>query len=137
MAAPLPASDLRSRLLDLVPDESRVSTGESILQLHGLDLTYHEPHAPDVVVFPETAQEVGAVLALASRERAPVVPFGAGTSLEGHVIPVHGGISLDLTRMNRIVDVKAGDLDATVQAGVLRSGSLMRLSATRTLRPYA
>ena len=121
MPEPRVASDLRSRLLDLVPDESRVSTGESLLELHGGDLTYHQPHAPDVVVFPETAQEVGAVLALASRERVPVVPFGAGTSLEGHVIPVQGGISLDLTRMNRIVEVNAGDLDATVQAGVLRS----------------
>jgi D-lactate dehydrogenase (cytochrome) len=118
---PLLASDLRSRLLDVVPDEARVASGESILELHGQDLTYHRPHAPDVVVFPETAQEVGAVLALARRERVPVVPFGAGTSLEGHVIPVEGGISLDLTRMNGIVEVNAGDLDATVQAGVLRS----------------
>jgi D-lactate dehydrogenase (cytochrome) len=114
-------SDLRNRLLDLVPDESRVSTGESILELHGRDVSYHEPHAPDVVVLPETPQEVSAVLTRATRERVPVVPFGVGTSLEGHVIPVHGGISLDLTHMNRIVDVNAGDLDATVQAGVLRS----------------
>lgn len=60
-----------------------------------------------MVVFPETAQEVSAVLAFADQERIPVVPFGAGTSLEGHVIPVKGGISLDLTRMNRIVDVHA------------------------------
>jgi D-lactate dehydrogenase (cytochrome) len=117
----LVASNLRSRLLDLVPDESRVASGESILELHGRDLTYHRPHAPDLVVFPETAKEVGAVLALASRERVPVVPFGAGTSLEGHVIPVQGGISLDVTRMNRIIDVNVGDLDATVQPGVLRS----------------
>jgi len=118
---PLVASDLGSRLLDLVPDESRVSTGESVLELHGQDLTYHRPHLPDVVVFPETVQEVGAVLALASAEHIPVVPFGAGTSLEGHVIPVQGGISIDLTRMNRIIEVHAADLDATVQAGVLRS----------------
>jgi D-lactate dehydrogenase (cytochrome) len=121
MPAPLPVSDLRSLLFDLVPDESRVSTGESILELHGRDLTHHEPHAPDVVVFSETPQEVSAVLALATRERVSVVPFGVGTSLEGHVIPVHGGISLDLSRMNRIVDVNPADLDATVQAGVLRS----------------
>src|SRR5512133_2983405 len=121
MPTPLLVSDLRNRLLELVPDESRVSTGESILELHSRDLTYHEPHAPDVVVLPEASEEVSAVLTLATRERVPVVPFGVGTSLEGHVIPVHGGISLDLTRMNRIVDVNAGDLDATVQAGVLRS----------------
>jgi D-lactate dehydrogenase (cytochrome) len=121
VAMPLVASDLRGRLLELVPDESRVSAGDSILELHGRDLTYHRPHAPDLVVFPETVEEVGAVLALASRERVPVVPFGAGTSLEGHVIPVQGGISLDVTRMNRIVDVNVGDLDATVQPGVLRS----------------
>jgi D-lactate dehydrogenase (cytochrome) len=118
---PLVASDLRSRLLELVPDESRVSAGDSVLELHARDLTYHRPHAPDLVVFPETAEEVGAVLALASRERIPVVPFGAGTSLEGHVVPVQGGISLDVTRMNRIVDVHVDDLDAMVQPGVLRS----------------
>lgn len=108
-------------LLQLIPDERRVGDGESLLDQHASDLTYHEPHRPDAVVFPETTEEVAAVLAYANRERVPVVPFGAGTSLEGHVIPLHGGISLDLTRMSRILDLSAGDLTATVQPGVTRS----------------
>src|SRR5437762_1025803 len=75
---------------------------------------------PDIVVYPESTEEVAAVLAYADRERIPVIPFGAGTSLEGHVIPLSGGISLDLSRMNRIVAVRPEDLTATVEAGVTR-----------------
>ena len=115
------AADLRSELLRVVRDERRVSAGESVLDQHAADLSYHPPHRPDVVVFPESAEEVAAVLAYADAARTPVVPFGAGTSLEGHVIPVHGGISLDLTRLDRIVDLRTEDLTATVQAGVTRS----------------
>ncbi|MGH3000920.1 MAG: FAD-binding oxidoreductase, partial [Gaiellaceae bacterium] len=108
-------------LLGLGLDENRVSTVESVLEQHGADLSYHEPHLPDAVVYPESADEVSAVLAYASEAGIPVVPFGAGTSLEGHVIPLRGGISLDLTRMNRVVAVRPADLTATVQAGVTRS----------------
>jgi D-lactate dehydrogenase (cytochrome) len=115
------AADLRAELLRLVPDERRVSDGDSVLDQHAGDLTYHAPHRPDVVVFPESTDEVAAVLEYADAARVPVVPFGAGTSLEGHVIPLHGGISLDLTRMNAIVAVRPDDLTATVRAGVTRS----------------
>jgi D-lactate dehydrogenase (cytochrome) len=115
------AADLRAELLRLVPDERRVSDGDSVLDQHAGDLTYHEPHRPDVVVFPESTDEVTAVLEYADAARVPVVPFGAGTSLEGHVIPLRGGISLDLTRMNAIVAVRPDDLTATVRAGVTRS----------------
>ena len=115
------AADLRAQLLRLVPDERRVSDGESALDQHAADLTYHAPHRPDVVVWPESTAEVAAVLAYADTAGVPVVPFGAGTSLEGHVIPLRGGISLDLTRMNAIVDVRPDDLTATVQPGVTRS----------------
>ncbi len=115
------AADLRSELLRVVPDERRVSDGESVLDQHAGDLSYHPPHRPDVVVFPEIAAEVAAVLSFASAAGVPVVPFGAGTSLEGHVIPLRGGISLDLTRMNEIVALRPEDLTATVQPGVTRS----------------
>jgi len=114
-------ADLRAELLRLVPDERRVSDGESVLDQHSADLTYHAPHRPDVVVFPETTGEVAAVLDYADRAGVAVVPFGAGTSLEGHVIPLHGGISLDLTRMRAIVALRPDDLTATVQPGVTRS----------------
>jgi D-lactate dehydrogenase (cytochrome) len=115
------AADLRSELLRFVPDERRVTDGESALDQHAGDLSYHPARRPDVVVYAESTAEVAAVLAYADANRVPVVPFGAGTSLEGHVIPLHGGISLDLTRMNAIVALRAADLTATVQAGVTRS----------------
>ncbi len=115
------AADLRARLLRLVPDERRVSDGESALDQHAGDLSYHAPHRPDVVVYPTSTDEVAAVLEYADTAGVPVVPFGAGTSLEGHVIPLHGGISLDLTRMSAIVAARPDDLTATVEAGVTRS----------------
>ena len=111
---------LRDSLLGIVPSEARVSVSASVLEQHAGDLTYHAPHLPDVVVFPESAEEVAAVLALAAHRRVPVVPFGAGTSLEGQVVPIHGGISLDLTRLNGIA-VHPEDLQAAVGAGVMRS----------------
>jgi D-lactate dehydrogenase (cytochrome) len=118
---PLLADRLRSRLLRIVPDEARVSEVESVLDEHAADLSYHHPHRPDVVVYPVSTEEVRAVVAYANQTGTPTVPFGAGTSLEGHVIPLHGGISLDLTRLNAIVAVRPEDLTATVQAGVTRS----------------
>ncbi|MDX6472770.1 MAG: hypothetical protein QOK22_1586, partial [Gaiellaceae bacterium] len=113
-------SDLRADLVRLIGDEQRVNDGESVLDQHAADLSYHPPHRPDVVVFPESAAEVAAVLAYAHENRVPVVPFGAGTSLEGHVIPLHAGISLDVTRMNAVVALRPEDLTATVQPGVTR-----------------
>jgi D-lactate dehydrogenase (cytochrome) len=112
---------LRGDLLELVPDESRVSVGASVLDAHSNDLTYHPAHRPDVVVSPRSSEEVAGVLAYANRERVPVVPFGAGTSLEGHTIPVRGGIVLDLSRLDAILEVRPADLQATVQGGVTRS----------------
>ncbi|HEY8552793.1 MAG TPA: FAD-binding protein, partial [Thermaerobacter sp.] len=94
-----PTAHLVERLRQAIGDASRVRTGSSERQRHGRDLTVHPPRDPDVVVYPETTEEVRAVLQVAATERVPVVPFGAGSSLEGHVIPVRGGISLDLTRM--------------------------------------
>ena len=115
------AVDLRAELLRLVPDERRVNDGDSVLDQHAGDLSYHAPQRPDVVVYPESTGEVAAVLEYADAAGVAVVPFGAGTSLEGHVIPLQGGISLDLTRMNAIVAVRPEDLTATVSAGVTRS----------------
>ncbi|HVA30177.1 MAG TPA: FAD-linked oxidase C-terminal domain-containing protein [Gaiellaceae bacterium] len=115
------AANLRAELLRVIPDEQRVNDGDSALDQHAADLSYHPPHRPDVVVYPESAAEVAAVLAYANGAGVAVVPFGAGTSLEGHVIPLHGGISLDLTRMNAIVALRPEDLTATVQPGVTRS----------------
>src|SRR5436305_3565504 len=97
-----------------------VNDGESALDQPGGDLSYHPAARPDVVVYPASTEEVAAVLEYADRERIPVVPVGAGTSLEGHDIPLSGGISLDLSRMNRIVAERPEDRTTTVQAGVTR-----------------
>jgi D-lactate dehydrogenase (cytochrome) len=109
--------------VDLVADLGplvAVNAGESALDQHGGDLSYHPSARPEIVVYPESTEEVARVLAYADEHGVPVVPFGAGTSLEGHVIPLRGGISLDLTRLSDIVAVRPEDLTATVQAGVTR-----------------
>jgi D-lactate dehydrogenase (cytochrome) len=113
-------------LRGLVGDGGRVSDGESVLDQHAGDLSYHRPHRPDVVVFPESTEEVASVLAYADSAGVPVVPFGAGTSIEGHVIPLRGGISLDLSRMSRVLALRPEDLSVTVQPGLTR----MQLEAT-------
>ena len=123
---------LVTRLVEAIGDERRVSTGDSERDLHAADMTFHQAHRPDVVVYPETTGEVAAILAVAEELRVPVTPFGAGSSLEGHVIPVAGGISLDLTRMDRILELSPGDLTATVQAGVTRT-ALERAAAEHGL----
>ena len=97
-----------------------VKDGDSERDLHAADLSFHEPHRPDLVVYPSSTAEVAQVLAIANERRIPVTPFGVGTSLEGHIIPVKGGITLDLSRLDRIVDVSPANLTATVQAGVTR-----------------
>ena len=97
-----------------------VKDGDSERDLHGVDLSFHPPHRPDVVVYAGSTADVARVLEIADEYGIPVTPFGAGTSLEGHVIPVHGGISLDLTRLDRILEISPGNLTATVQAGVTR-----------------
>ncbi|MBM3677006.1 MAG: FAD-binding protein [Actinobacteria bacterium] len=100
---------------------TKVSTGASDRALHAEDMTFHAAHEPEVVVYAESTEDVSTVLALAQQHGVPVTPFGAGSSLEGHVIPVQGGISLDLTRMNRILALSPSDLTAVVEAGVTRN----------------
>ncbi len=97
-----------------------VTTSASELERHGHDESFHETHAPDAVVFPASTAEVAAVVRVCHERRVPMIPFGAGTALEGHVNALHGGVSIDLTRMNRIVEVRPQDLDVTVEAGVTR-----------------
>ncbi|HEX6101605.1 MAG TPA: FAD-linked oxidase C-terminal domain-containing protein [Alphaproteobacteria bacterium] len=98
----------------------RVSTVAAVLDRHGQDESYHAGAPPDAVVFPESVEEVAAIVGIAREHRAPIIPFGAGTSLEGHVAALSGGITVDMTRMNRILEVNAEDLDVRVEAGVTR-----------------
>jgi len=114
-----PPTDAKQALSEALGEE-HVRDGDSERDLHASDLSFHVPHRPDLVVYPGSTGEVALVLAFANERRIPVTPFGAGTSLEGHVIPVRGGISLDLTRLDRILDISPENLTATVQAGVTR-----------------
>lgn len=97
-----------------------VATGEAIRTQHANALTWHRPELPDAVVFATSVEDIVDTVRLCAAHRVPLVPFGTGTSLEGQVNAPHGGISLDLSRMNRIIEVNPGDLDCTVEAGVTR-----------------
>jgi D-lactate dehydrogenase (cytochrome) len=98
----------------------RITTNAALRDHHSHGQDTQPPVLPDAVAFIESSEEAARVLALCHAERVPVVPFGAGTSLEGHVTPVRGGISLDLSRMTRIIDVSQPDMDCRVEAGVTR-----------------
>ncbi len=113
--------ELRELLTEALGPGARVSDGESERDLHAGDITFHRPQRPDLVVYPSSTEDVSRVLALANERGVAVTPFGAGSSLEGHVIPERGGISLDLSRLDRILEIAPDDLTATVQAGVTRT----------------
>ena len=120
--------DVKSALGDVV-DPARVVDDPAVARAHGEDISQHAPRLPDVVVFPEHRSEIQAILEFANRERIPVVPYGKGTSVEGHIVPVRGGITLDLSRMNEILDVRTDDFLARVEPGVTR------LQLNERLRP--
>lgn len=98
----------------------RFTTSDYERQQHGQDESALRPMLPDAVCFPLTTEEVAEIVRLCYLHQTPVIPFGAGSSLEGHVFAPHGGVSVDLSRMDKIVRVSADDLDCTVQAGVTR-----------------
>ncbi len=98
----------------------RLSTAGAVREQHGKGEAYHHSIPPDAVAFAESTEEVAAIVKICARHRLAVVPFGTGTSLEGHTAALHGGICIDLSRMNRILAVNAEDLDVRVQPGVTR-----------------
>jgi len=98
----------------------RLSTSAAVRGQHGKDESYHAPAPPDAVVFAHSTPEVAEIVALCAAHNVPVIPFGTGTSLEGHVAALEGGVCIDLSQMNRVVRVSAEDLDCTVEAGVTR-----------------
>jgi D-lactate dehydrogenase (cytochrome) len=109
-------SSLIDELRELVGD--RITTSETIRAHHSHGESWHAPAPPDAVVFPETTAEVASIVRACARARAPVIPFGMGSSLEGHVNAIRGGVSIDLTRMARVLRVSAEDMDVTVEAGL-------------------
>ena len=108
----------------------RVSTGDSVREIHSRGESHHAGVLPDAVVFPTSTEEVQAIVRACAEFRCPMTPFGAGSSLEGHVVPLHGGISIDLTRMNRVLRLSLEDLDVTVEAGITRKQLDKHLQST-------
>jgi D-lactate dehydrogenase (cytochrome) len=98
----------------------RLTIAMAVREQHGKGEAYHKPAPPDAVAFVESTEEVVAVVKACAKHRIPVVPFGAGTALEGHTAALHGGICVDVTRMNKVLAINASDLDVRVQPGVTR-----------------
>jgi len=117
----LPAIELQSAIDELKAIfGERLSTSTGVRDHHSKDESWHRPHRPDAVVFPNTTEEVAEIVRVCARHNTPVVAYGTGTSLEGNVIPHQGGVVVDLANMNQVLRVNAEDLDVTVQARVTR-----------------
>lgn len=117
---------LRADLVAALGPE-QVSTSEVVRSQHAHGESYHRGEPPDLVVFPRSTEEVVAVVNACRARRVPIVPFGAGTSLEGQVVPLRGGVCLDTTGLDRILRLDVEDLDVTVEAGVTRKRLEARL----------
>ncbi|MDV6379021.1 FAD-binding protein [Sporosarcina sp. GW1-11] len=107
--------------LQSVLTEEQVTVNETVRELHGKDESYHTMKLPDIVVFPTSTEDVSQIMKISTKHQIPIIPFGLGSSLEGHVIPENGGITIDFSLMNNILDVRAEDFLVTVQPGVTRS----------------
>ena len=124
---------LLARLRDLLGD--RVSTGAAVREHHSRGESHHHAVLPDAVVFPSSTEDVQALVAACAAHRVPMTAFGAGSSLEGHVIPLRRGVSVDLTHMTRILRLSVEDLDVTVEAGVTRKQLERHLQSTGLFFP--
>jgi D-lactate dehydrogenase (cytochrome) len=118
MGVLMSASTIIDRLTEMVGP--RVSVAPGVLSDHGRSEAYHASQPPDVVVFPETTQELAAIVKLCADLGMPIVPFGAGTSLEGNAAAVAGGVCFDFARMNKILKIHDKDMDVVVQPGITR-----------------
>jgi len=113
----------------------RAVTSRAVREHHSHGEGLADPALPDVVVFPHSNDEVASIVRLCRLARVPVIAFGVGTSLEGHVAALYGGVCLDLSQMNRVLDINAGDLDCRVEAGVTREQLNAELKGTGLFFP--
>ena len=113
----------------------RFSVAEAVRLHHGKDESSFAPVPPDAVVFAESTEDVAATVALCRQFGTPVIAFGTGTSLEGHLLAVRGGVCIDLTGLNQVLAIRAEDLDATVQCGVTRKSLNAALNGTGLFFP--
>jgi D-lactate dehydrogenase (cytochrome) len=98
----------------------RMTTSSAVLEQHGKGEGPYSAMPPDIVCFAESTEEVSAIVKLCAEHKVPIIPFGTGTSLEGHVLALQGGVCIDVSRMNNVLQVNGEDLDCRVQAGVTR-----------------
>eukprot|EP00644_Phytophthora_capsici_P004243 jgi/Phyca11/109772/e_gw1.17.250.1 len=129
----VPSDETLSALKALLGD--RLSTAASVLEQHGTDESYHAVAPPDAVAFVESTEEVAEVVKICAAAGTPVIPFGAGSSLEGHISATEGGVSIDLTGMNNILAVEPENMSCKVQAGVTREQLNVDLRATGLMFP--
>ena len=141
MNAPLPAHAMRKPLPPIVVEKlqalfgERFSTADAVRDHHGRDESPYAPLLPDAVVFARTTEEVARLVQLAGEHRVPLIPYGVGTSLEGHLLALEGGISVDLSQMNAVLAVNPEDLTVTVQAGVTRKQLNNEIKASGSFFP--
>ena len=117
-----PMNATRADALDLLADRfgDRLSRSPAVREQHGKDVSYHPAASPDAVLFAESTDEVSFAVRTCHAHRVPVIAFGTGTSCEGHVAALEGGLCIDLSRMDRVLRIGQEDLDCTVQPGVTR-----------------
>jgi D-lactate dehydrogenase (cytochrome) len=126
MATPVTATALEAGPRDAAIAEirallgDRLSTAKAVREQHGRDESYHAPAPPDAVAFADSTEEVSAIVAICARHKVPVIAYGTGTSLEGHVAALRGGVCIDVSRMNQVLEVNTEDLDVRLQPGVTR-----------------
>jgi D-lactate dehydrogenase (cytochrome) len=111
-------AELAERLANLIGPRASVARG--VLDQHGQSESYYRALPPDIVVFPETTQEVADIVKLCASASMPIVPFGAGTSLEGNAASVEGGVCFDFARMNKVLAVHDSDMNVVVQPGIAK-----------------
>ena len=128
-----PTPTLLDALRELIGE--RLSTSRAECEQHGRGESYHQALPPGAVCYAESTSEVSTIVKLCAAQRVPIIAFGAGTSLEGHVGAAMGGVCIDLSRMQRIIDVRPDDLDVTVEAGVTRTQLNAELRTTGLFFP--
>ena len=129
MTIPAAISELQSLLGE------RLSLSKSDRDIHGRSEVYYAPMPPDAVAYPETTQEVSALVKICAKHECPVIPWGTGTSLEGHALALKGGVTVDFARMNQVVEINAEDMDVRVQPGITRMALNEELRATGLFFP--
>jgi len=113
----------------------RLSRSKSDLANHGQSEAYFRPAAPDAVAYPRSTQEVSEIVTICARNKCPVIPWGTGTSIEGHSLAIKGGVTVDFSRMNKVLAINAADMDCLVQPGVTRQDLNHELRATGLFFP--